>query len=83
MTHKQEIMNTWFQHHNIHLYTWRSPGDGLRNHIDYITTKKRFRNSITQVKGYHEADGRSDYVPIVATLRLKLRNFQQNKSSDK
>ena len=52
MTHDQVIMNTWFQHHKIHLYTWKSPGDGVRNQIDYITINKRFRNSIPQVKGY-------------------------------
>ena len=40
MTHDQVIMNTWFQYHNIHLYTW--------NQIDYITINKRFRNSILQ-----------------------------------
>ena len=46
-THEQVIMNTWFQHHQRHLYTWKSPGDGVRNQIDYITLNKRFRNAIT------------------------------------
>ena len=36
-THAQVILNTWFQHHRRHLYTWESPGDGTRNQIDYIT----------------------------------------------
>ena len=60
MAHDQVIMNTWFQHHKIHLYTWKSPGDGVRNQIDYITINKRFHNSILQVKGYPGADGGSD-----------------------
>ena len=30
-------MDMWFQHHKRHLYTWQSPGDGVRNQIDYIT----------------------------------------------
>ena len=34
-------MNTWFQHHKRHLYTWESPGDGVRNQIDYITITKQ------------------------------------------
>ena len=29
------IINTWFQHHKRHLYTWKSPGDGAMNPIDY------------------------------------------------
>ena len=42
--HEQVIMNTWFQHHQRHLYTWKCPGDGVRNQIDYIN--KRFRNAM-------------------------------------
>ena len=83
MTHDQVIMNTWFQHHKRHLYTWKSPGDGVRNQIDYITINKRFCNSIIQVKGYPGADGGSDHVPIVATLRMKLRMLKQKKAGDK
>ena len=83
MTHDQVIMNTWFQHHKRYLYTWKSPGDGVRNQIDYITINKRFRNSILQVKGYPGADGGSDHVPVVATLRMKLRMLKQKKAGDK
>ena len=56
-------MNTWFQHHQCHLYTWKSPGDRVRNQIDYITMNKRFRNAITQVKGYPRADCGSGSFP--------------------
>ena len=76
MTHDLVIMNTWFEHHKRHLYTWKSPGDGVRNQTDYITINTRFRNSILQVKGYPGADGGSDHVPIVATLRMNLRMFK-------
>ena len=57
VTHEQVIMNTWFQHHNIHLYMWCSPGDGVMNQIDNTTIKKWFHNSSTLVKGYPGADG--------------------------
>ena len=63
-THEQVIMTMWFQHHQHHLYTWKSPGDGVRNQIDYITLNKRFCNAITQVKGHPGADCGSDHVPI-------------------
>ena len=26
VTHEHMIMNTWFQHHNMHLYTWKVQG---------------------------------------------------------
>ena len=35
------------------------------------------------MKGYPGADGGSDYVPIVATLRMKLRMLKQKKTCDK
>ena len=82
-THEQVIMNTWFQHHQRHLYTWKSPGDGVRNQIDYITMNKRFRNAITQVKGYPGADCGSDHVPIVATMKVKLRTLKRKKEDVK
>ena len=55
-THKQVIMNMWFQHHQHHLYTCKSPCGGVRIQIDYNTMNKRFCNAITQVKGYPGAD---------------------------
>ena len=79
VTHQQVIMNTWFQHHKRHLYTWKSPGDGVRNQIDYITINKRFRNSIQQVRSYPGADCGSDHVPIVATMKVKFRKLQVRK----
>ena len=74
-THEQVIMNTWFQHEKRHLYTWKCPGDTTRNQIDYITINQRFRNSILQVKGYPGEDCASDHVPVIATMRVKLRKI--------
>ena len=51
--------------------------------MDYITINKRFHNSILQVKGYPGADVGSDHVPLVATLRMKLRMLKLKKSEDK
>ena len=41
------------------------------------------RNSILQVKSYPGADGGGDHVPIVATLRLKLRKLHTKKLANK
>ena len=82
-THEQVIMNTWFQPEKRHLYTWKCPGDTTRNQIDYITMNQRFRNSILQVKGYPGADCASDHVPIIATMRVKLRQMKITKTVKK
>ena len=55
-THEQVIMKRWSQHHQRHLYTWKSPGNCVRNQIVYITTNRRFRKSIHLVNGYPRID---------------------------
>ena len=36
MTNNLIVGNLMFQHHPTRLWTWVSPGDGVRNQIDYI-----------------------------------------------
>ena len=55
------IANTYFQHPDRLLYTWKSPGDVFRNQIDYILIRKRHRNSVKQCKTYPGADIASDH----------------------
>ena len=78
---EQIIMNTFFRHHPRHLYTWKSPGDRVRNQIDYITVNRRFRNSISQVKMSPAADCGvgCDHTPLVAHIKLKLKKISKNK----
>ncbi|XP_037783690.1 craniofacial development protein 2-like [Penaeus monodon] len=38
------------------LWTWRSPGDDVKNQIDYIAIKKRYRSAIKHSKAYPGAD---------------------------
>ena len=83
LEHGQVITNTWFRHHNRHLWTWKSPGGAVKNQIDYITINERFRNSVTQVKTYPGADINSDHVPVVATFRLKLKHITKPKIKPK
>ena len=83
LEHGQVITNTWFRHHNRHLWTWKSPGGEVKNQIDYITINERFRNSVTQVKTYPGADINSDHVPVVATFRLKLKHIRKPKFEPK
>ena len=81
--HELIIMNTWFQHKKRHLYTWKCPGDTTRIQIDYITINQRFRNSILKVKGYPGADCASGHVPVIATMRVKLRKMKITKTVKK
>ena len=67
------IANTYFQHPNRLLYTWKSPGDLARNQIDYILIRKRFRNSVKNCKTYPGADIGSDHNPLVCKISVRLK----------
>ena len=77
------ITNTWFEQHPRRLWTWRSPGDGVKNQIDYIAIKTRYRSSIAQSKAYPGADCNSDHNPVICNLKLKLKAIKKSKLTPK
>ena len=42
--HELVVTNTWFANHPRRRSTWTSPGDRVRNQIDYILVQQRFRS---------------------------------------
>ena len=52
---------------------------GTGDQTDWIALKRRFRNSIKQVKTFRGADVNSDQVPVIATIRLKLERAMQQR----
>ena len=73
---EMSIMNTWFNQPPRKLYTWTSPGDIVRNQIDYIMIKNRFRNCIHKVKTRPGADCNSDHHPVVASMTIRLKKHK-------
>ena len=73
VTNNLVVGNTLFQHHPRRLWTWMSPGDRVRNQIDYIMIGRRWRSSLQNVKTRPGADCGSDHQLLVATFQLKLR----------
>ena len=67
------VTNTWCQQPPRKLYTWKSPGDIIRNQIDYIIINERFRNCIKQAKTYPGADINSDQNPVVIKIKVKQK----------
>ena len=55
----------------------------VRNQIDYIMIRKRYRNSIKSAKTYPGADIASDHNPVVATFRLTLKRIKQTHKDNK
>lgn len=80
------IASTCFQHHIRRLYTWRSPGDRVRNQIDYIMISSRWRSSIFNTRTYPGAECGSDHQLLVANLKIKFkaaREIQKNSKPTK
>ena len=77
--HGMIIGNTIFCQPPRRLWTWKSPGDNIRNQIDYVMMKTRFRNSLISCKPYPGADYYSDHVPIISKIRLKLKKLKNTK----
>ena len=68
-------LNCWehlLQHHRRRLWTWSSPGDRVRNQIDYIMIGRRLQN----VKTRPGADCGSDHQLLAAKFRLKFKACQ-------
>lgn len=80
------ITNTLFKLPERRLYTWQSPQHRpdsiVRNQIDYVLIKTRFKNGIKGIKTYPGADIGSDHNPVVGNLHVKLKKLRKsNKKS--
>ena len=73
------VSNTWYKNHPRRRYTWISPGDQIRNQIDFILVQKRFRNSVKSSKTMPGADCDSDHVPVICRIEIKLKQLKKPK----
>lgn len=77
------IGNTWFEVPYHRRWTWRNPGKNIRNQIDYILIRERYRNALKSCKAYPGADCGSDHNPVIATIELKLRKPKKSQQKKK
>ena len=59
------ISNTFYQHKDIHKFTWESQGRGLRSIIDYFLIRKVLRPGV--VRG---AEAGSDHYLVLMQVNL-------------
>ena len=52
-------------------------GGRAKNQIEYICISHRYRNGLSGAKAYPGADCGSDHVPVVATLRIKMKRIKK------
>ena len=72
------ITGTLFPHKTIHKATWVSPDGKIKNQIDHVLIKKKFRNSVIDNIVHRSADIGSDHYLVCAKVKLRLQK-QPNK----
>lgn len=77
--HDMVIGNTLFKQHPRRLFTWKSPGDRVRNQIDYIMINRRYRNAMLNCHTYPSADCGTDHIMLVAKCRITLAKCRSRK----
>ena len=70
------VGNTWFKVYKCRRWTWKSPDDNIRNQINYILMKERFRNSLKCCNAYPGADCESDHNPSLEKCSSNSRSWK-------
>ena len=75
------IGGSLFPHKDVHKATWISPDRVTENQLDHITTHRKFRTSMLDVRVKRGADIASDHHLLICRLRLKLKAAKKLQSS--
>ena len=75
---EMKITNTFFQQPLRRRYTWISPGDRCRNHIDYIIIDRSWKSTVLNAKTKSGTDCNTDH--ILVTTKLTMKIFKKTKT---
>ena len=67
------VTNSWFQHKDIHKFTWECRGRNQRSIIDYFLVKQGMRKQLRDVKVVRGAEIGSDHYLLVMVIKLKVQ----------
>jgi len=76
------IMNGFFQHQNVHRYTWSHKTRQLKSIIDYVIIKHHTHFNPQDVRMYRGAECGSDYYLIIAKIYLHYRKMRNKGESE-
>jgi hypothetical protein len=66
------VKSNLLTHHDIHKYTWTSPGGKTHNQIDHVLIDRKWHSSIIDVRTFRGTDCDSDHNLAVAKVRERL-----------
>ena len=71
------ISNTWYQHKEIHQFTWECRGRGLKSIIDYFLVKRGERSTVRDTKVVRGAEISSDHYLVLLVMKRFRREARQ------
>ncbi len=77
------ILNTLYQHKEIHKCTWESKERGLKSIIDYFIVRRALRPGVTDVRVIRGAEVGSDHHLVLMKLRLKVQRPKRHTEAGK
>jgi hypothetical protein len=77
-----DVMGTWYQHKDIHDFTWRSPDSKICNPLDHILVDRRICTNIGDVRSVRGAEIESDHFLLRAKIRLKIMRSEKLKKCE-
>ena len=66
------VKSTYFEHKDIHKYTWISPDGQTLNQIDHVLVDRRRHTNIMDVRSYRGGEGDTDHQLVITKVREKL-----------
>ena len=75
--HELVILNTIFQHKEIHKFTWESKGRGLRSIIDYFIVRRALRPGVVDVRVVGDTELESDHHLVLLKVRLEGKEAKE------
>ncbi len=78
------LTNTFFQHKNIHRYTWRRGNDyQQKGLIDYVAVDERLRKDVCDAKVVRGMFDGSDHLAVLVKLKMKEKWVYEKKGGVK
>ena len=71
------VSNSWFQHKQIHQFTWECRGRGLKSITDYFLVRKECMRRVKDVKVVRGAEVGSDHYLVLMKIQLRMAGRQE------
>ena len=77
--HELVILNTTFQHKDIHKFTWDSKGRDLMSIIDFFIVRRALRPGVVDVRVVRDVELGSDHHLVLMKGRLKVKKQKKGR----